>query len=321
VRPVVRAVDDEGIVVTEQLDLGDEYALHGPVPGAEPMVNPSLTRTPADGSGLASLTWWGQEATRLVVAERERESIELLSCRGPGVTLAEAYRVQRRGVALRLQIGARLMGHKVGLTSVAMQRQFGIDEPDSGVLLDDMEIADGGLLRWDELIAPRVEAEIAFRLGADLDAADLPDTDLPGSDRRLDQVRAAVAEVFLAAEVIDSRYRLPGITVVDSVADNAACARVVLGQPVALPGWDLRDEELTLSSASEVRGCGAGRAVLGDPLRSVVWLADRLAEVGGRLVAGEVILAGAVHASVVMRQGETVTVSSPRLPGVRLDVA
>ena len=284
----------------------------------ELMLRPSTTTATEH---LAATTWWAREATRLLVAEREQEPLELLSRRRPEVTLSEAYRVQHRGVALRVQAGARVVGHKVGLTSAAMQRQFGIDEPDSGVLLDDMALAADDVLRLEKLIAPRVEAEIAFRLGADLEAADLAGADRHGAYGGLDQVRSAIAEAFLAVEIIDSRYRLPGITVSDSVADNAACARFVLGEAVALPGWDLGAEELTLSVGGGFRARGPGRAVLGNPLRSVAWLADRLARVGGRLAAGDVVLAGAVHASVVLHPGDTVTVSSPRLPGVRVDAA
>ncbi|MEH6373902.1 2-hydroxypenta-2,4-dienoate hydratase [Streptomyces sp. KLMMK] len=194
---------------------------------------------------------------------------------------------------------------------MAMQQQIGIDEPDSGILLDCMSVADGGVLRAAGLLLPRVEAEFAFRLG----------TDLCGSGVTVEDVRAAVAEVCLALEVIDSRFDLQGITLADSVADNAACARFVLGNGVPLPGWSLGDERLTLCVGASEVAAGDGRAVLGDPFRSVAWLARRLHGLGTGLKSGDLVLAGAVHASIPLPLGAAVSVSSPRLPPASLQVA
>jgi 2-keto-4-pentenoate hydratase len=133
--------------------------------------------------------------------------------------------------------------------------------------------------------------------------------------------RVAVAEACLALEVIDSRFKTDGITLEDSVADNAACARFVLGAAVPMPGWDLRAECLTVRVGTTPAAEGEGRDVLGDPIRSVVWLARQLAPFGIGLKAGDVVLAGAVHASIPLPAGETVSVSSPRLPAVSLHIA
>lgn len=251
--------------------------------------------------------WQMEEAERLYHSEQCRLPEALVSRRRKGLTLDDAYRVQWCGAALRVREGARVLGHKVGLTSKAMQHQVGIDTPDSGILLDYMVVAPGEALRAAELLSPRIEAEIAFRLG----------TDLCGTGVVEEAARGAMAEVFLALEVIDSRFHLDGIT----LADNAACARFVLGEAVPMPSWDLRAERLTVCSGITPVAVGEGRDVLGDPIRSVVWLARRLAAFGAELKAGDVVLAGAVHESIPVPAGETVSVSSPRLPPVSLHLA
>jgi 2-keto-4-pentenoate hydratase len=248
--------------------------------------------------------WVREEAERLYHAEQDRRISELLSVRRPAVSVEDAYQVQWCGVALRVREGARVIGHKVGLTSKAMQQQFGIDEPDSGLLLDRMIVDLGDVLAVDGLLAPRVEAEIAFRLGTDVQSREMSE----------EALREAVAETFLALEVIDSRYGLNGLTLADSVADNAACARIVLGQPVQGVPQNLTDELLTLSVDGTMAVSGYGRAVLGNPVRSLLWLARRLDASGVGLRAGDIVLAGAVHASLALGAGQTVAVSSPRLP-------
>ncbi|MFE3499477.1 2-keto-4-pentenoate hydratase [Kitasatospora sp. NPDC059146] len=225
----------------------------------------------------------------------------------PGLTLETAYRIQQHGTALRTAAGGRPVGHKIGLTSVAMQQQMGVSEPDSGVLLADMEVACGGGLSTTRLIAPRVEAEIAFRLG----------TDLTGDDIGLGAAQAAVSEVFLALEVIDTRYGDWRIGLEDSVADNASAARFVLGP--ASPAEDLPDLGAALVEVrvdGEHAAAGHGRDVLGDPLRPLLWLARRLATLGGALRAGDVVLPGSVHASIPLTAATTVSASCAGLAPV-----
>ena len=291
------------------LDQGRGLPPSGPSAGC-PITPPSRADSPF-ASFESTGDWWTEEAKRLYLAERHRVPMELLSRRQRGLTLEDAYRVQWCGAALRMRKGTRVLGHKVGLTSAAMQRQIGIDEPDSGILLDSMAVATAGVVEAAELLSPRVEAEIAFRLGGDLRGANVDEN----------VARAAVAEVCLALEVIDTRYALQGITLADSVADNAGCARFVLGGAVPMPRWDLCAEELTLSSGGTPVAAGEGRAILGDPIRSVVWLTRRLAIFGAGLKAGDVVLAGAVHASVPLTPGDTVAASSPHLPTVSLRIA
>lgn len=256
-------------------------------------------------------SWWDNEAQRLRSAETTRRPTSLLTHRRPEASLDDAYRIQRHGTALRVADGARVVGHKVGLTSTAMQKQFSIDQPDSGLLLDSMAVNEDGKLHLGDLVAPRVESELAFRLGRDLAGADVSE----------EEIRDAVASTFLALEVIDSRYGFEGLTLVDSVADNAACGRFVLGAPIAGLVAELEGELLTCTVNSAVAAAGFGRAVLGDPICSVAWLVRQLAAFGTGVRAGDIVLAGAVHASLPLSAGQTVKVSSPRLPQAVLHVA
>ena len=280
---------------------------------------PSEQTRPATGQALSGtkppVDWITEEALLLAEARRRRTPVTALSLRRPGVTLVDAYRIQAAGIVLPApagnpQRGQRPVGHKVGLTSEAMQLQMGVDEPDSGVLLDYMLVPDGGRLAASEFLAPRVEAEIAFRLGADLPG---------GADRRVAQ--RAVAQVLLALEVIDTRYGHWGIGLIDSVADNASCARVVTGLGVS-PGTveDLQGEQIVLDVDGAAAATGPGRAVLGDPAAALVWLARRLEQVGSRLRAGDLVLAGAVHASLPLRAGTGLRARSAHLPPVHLHV-
>ncbi|WP_260333936.1 2-keto-4-pentenoate hydratase [Streptomyces beigongshangae] len=190
-----------------------------------------------------------------------------------------------------------------------MQLQFGIDQPDSGLLLDSMVVGPDARLCAAELLSPRVEAEIAFRLAEDL-AGEVTE----------EEVGQAVAETFLALEVIDSRYGLEGLTLMDSVADNAACARISLGAPVPGLLTALGEEHLTLSVNGTSAASGFGKAILGDPIRSLLWLTRRLSSFGAGLRAGDVVLAGAVHASLPLHAGQTLSVSSHHLPEAVLHV-
>ncbi|WP_432135084.1 MULTISPECIES: 2-keto-4-pentenoate hydratase [unclassified Streptomyces] len=255
--------------------------------------------------------WIASTASALLAAEYERVPIDALTVRQPGLALEAAYRVQAAVIARRVAAGARVVGHKAGVTSKAMQEQMGVGEPDSGVLLDDMVLPTGGVLERSVLMRPRVEAEIAFRLGCDLG----------GPRVGLEEARAAVKEVFLALEVIDTRFTGWRMTVADSIADNASCARVVTGHPVPLDtGMDLAAEPLVVSVGGAAVVTGEGRAVLGDPLRALVWLAGRLHRVGGGLRAGQLALAGAVHASLPLEAPSTVHARSQHLPSVELHV-
>lgn len=246
-------------------------------------------------------------------AEEDRRPIPPLSLTSPGLTIESAYRIQRHNVELRLAAGERQVGHKVGLTSRAMQQQLGVDQPDFGVLTDRMQIANGGTFDPRTLIAPRIEPEFAFRIGEDLPPA--PD---------LAQLRAAIDGVAVALEIIDSRIADWKIALVDTVADNASSARVVWGEfapadegmLTALPG-----REITLRQDGAVAATGAGSAVLGDPLVSLHWLATAIGAFGERFRAGDRVLAGAVCAAVPLTADSEWQTAAPGLAPVRFTAA
>ncbi|MEU0770647.1 2-keto-4-pentenoate hydratase [Streptomyces albogriseolus] len=250
-------------------------------------------------------------ARQLIEAARTHMPVERVSRRFPDLALQDAYRIQHIGMQLRLAAGERLAGHKVGLTSAAMQQQVGIDEPDSGLIFQQTVAPSRAEVRADDFMHPKIETEIAFRLGSDLTQP----TDLPG-------VRAAVAEVLLAFELLDTRYDSWDITLVDSIADNACCAGVITGSAVPYtPDWDLAGEQITVEADGTVAATGSGKDVLGDPLQALVWLTHRLPALGVTLRAGDLVLAGSVHASLPLTPGTSYRATSTRLPAVQLQVA
>ncbi|MGY1683228.1 2-keto-4-pentenoate hydratase [Geodermatophilus sp. SYSU D01176] len=250
-------------------------------------------------------------ADELADAAEHARPVSPLTARYPDLDLTDAYAVQRALVRRWTAAGDRVVGHKVGLTSAAMQEQPGVDQPDSGVLLDRMVHTDGAVLDASRLLAPRVEAEIAFVLGADVPA---------GATR--DEVAAAITSVAVAVEVIDSRIADWRIAVQDTVADNASSACAVVGRPVPIEDvGDLRTAGLVLRCNGEVAATGAGAAVLGDPVLALTWLAGRLAEQGEQMRAGQVVLPGAVHAAVPLAAGDVVTATGSGLGSVSLRMA
>ncbi|WP_051098269.1 2-keto-4-pentenoate hydratase [Sporichthya polymorpha] len=221
-----------------------------------------------------------------------------------GFDVDAAYEVQRINIGRAVSRGDVRVGHKIGLTSLAMQQQLGVDSPDFGVLLASMNVPNGSTAAQ-PLLQPRIEAEIAFLLGADLDSADLG----------VEDVLAATDAVMPALEIIDSRIADWKITLPDTVADNASSGAYVLGTAVPLPA-DLREVELVLTRGDEEVGRGLGSAALGHPAECVAWLARTLRARGDVLRAGSVILSGAVHASVPAIGGQTFTATSAVLGSV-----
>lgn len=222
-------------------------------------------------------------------AERSRGQIMLLSEGHPGMTMADAYAVQAEWVRAKVAAGDPVVGRKIGLTSKAMQLALAIDIPDSGVLLESMVFQNGATIPAGRFIEPRVEAEIAFVTKAPLTADALSP----------ERILAATAYVAPAIEILDTRVirRDPrsgrARTVVDTIADNAANAGVILGPPIHdLSTLDLRWIGAVVSRDGEVEETGLGAGVLDDPLRSVAWLVKRLASYGDGIGAGQIILSG-----------------------------
>jgi len=211
--------------------------------------------------------------------------------------IASAYAVQRLLTEDSLRRGRRIVGHKIGLTSPAVQRQLGVDQPDSGVLFADMQLASGATVAIDTLLQPKVEAEIAFILAEDLDG------DLPES-----RIRAAAGIAVPAIEIVDSRVRDWSISIVDTIADNGSSALFVLGSEVAAAAdLDFVSRTMELTQDGAVVSSGRGLDCLGSPLNALRWLARTARENGSPLRAGHIVLSGALGPMVSVRPGSTYT--------------
>jgi 2-oxo-3-hexenedioate decarboxylase/2-keto-4-pentenoate hydratase len=228
-------------------------------------------------------------ADGLRIAERTRVPVEQVSSGRPWLTPADAYAIQERLVRPRLSAGETLEGWKVGLTAKAMQQQLGVDQPDYGAILSGWVVPDGATLRLDALIAPRVEAEVCFRLARPL----------RGPGVTIEDVLAATSGVSAAIEVIDSRIRDWKLTLVDTIADMASSARVVVADASVDPtALDLTALTVELLRDGEVVSTGVGAACLGHPAAAVAWAANTLGALGVTLEAGHIVMPGALHASV-----------------------
>ncbi len=206
----------------------------------------------------------------------------------------DAYAVQELYVRAELAAGRRAVGRKIGLTSRAVQEQFGVAQPDFGVLFDHLIYGSTEPIGLGSFLQPRVEGEIAFVLNRDLDS---PTTTVADVLRATDYVLPAI-------EVVDSRIAGWDIRITDTIADNASSGAVVLGTtPFSLTGLDLADVGMVIEHRGEPVSVGAGSACLGSPVNAVAWLAREVARRGSPLMAGEVILSGAL--------GPMVPVTSP----------
>ncbi|KUM94535.1 hypothetical protein AQI95_43470 [Streptomyces yokosukanensis] len=248
-----------------------------------------------------------QIALELWNAKNERKAIPPISARYPEFTALDAYAIQRTFRTLEHKNGAVHAGYKIGATSIAIQEMFGVDQPDFGFLTEGMLLADGACLDPEWFISPKVEGEIAFRIGADL------------SDPRTTaaDVLNVTTEVFPALEVLDSRINNWDIAWVDTVADNASSAMAVLGEAVPFDGRDLAAETMVFKSGGSVQTAN-GSAVMGHPAESVACLVRILASFGEGIGAGDLILAGSLAAAVDLEAGTTVRASFGSLGSVSL---
>lgn len=236
-------------------------------------------------------------ADELVDADRDRTTVPLLTARHPGMTVDDAYAVQRLWAERRVEAGHRIVGRKIGLTSKVMQVATGITEPDYGVIFDDMVIESGAFVEFDRFSNVRIEVELAFVLAKPLE----------GPNTTVDEVLDATAHVVPALEILNSHIELQGRTIVDTISDNAAMGAIVVGgRPVKVDEVDLRWVAALLSRNETIEESGVAAAVLGHPANGVAWLANKLAQHGQSLGAGEIILAGSFTRPMWVERGDTV---------------
>ncbi|WP_017936893.1 2-oxo-hept-4-ene-1,7-dioate hydratase [Zestomonas thermotolerans] len=251
-----------------------------------------------------------QAAARLDVAERTRQQIRQFSLDYPEIDIDDAYAIQRAWVAQKIRDGRKLVGHKIGLTSRAMQVSSNITEPDYGALLDDMFFEEGSDIPFQRFIVPRVEVELAFILGKPL----------KGPNVTLFDVLEATEWVIPALEIIDARIQQidPDTQVTrkvfDTISDNAANAGVVMGGRAVRPtDIDLRRVAAVLYRNGVIEESGVSAAVLNHPAKGVAWLANKLAPYDVTLEAGQIILGGSFTRPVAARPGDTFHVDYDQL--------
>jgi 2-keto-4-pentenoate hydratase len=248
-----------------------------------------------EAAGVPNAALHQELADELWEADRAAKPVPPLTDRHADLAIEDAYAIQTVNIERRTAAGERVIGRKVGLTSKPMQQLLGVDEPDFGVLTDEMLVEDGDLIQLSRLVQPRVEAELAFVMSRDLAG--------PGISAAV--ALDAIAGVLPAVEVVDSRVADWKIKLVDTVADNASSGLFVIGgrmRPVA--DLDLRLLGVAISRNGELLDTGAGAAILGNPARCVAWLANTLGSLGEGLRAGDIVLPGAVHKMVPVQPGD-----------------
>jgi len=242
-------------------------------------------------------------------AEANRRPIPPLRETWPEIDVVDAYEIQLLNIRRRLAAGARVNGHKVGLSSAAMQQMMGVEEPDYGHLLSDMQLFADEPVSARRYCFPRVEVEVGFVLGESL----------PGEGCAEEDVLAATEYVAPAIELIDSRISDWDIQIADTIADNASSAGYVLGTQRTDPrAVDLRAIEAALTRNGDQVAEGRSDAVLGNPVTAVAWLADKVAAFGVKLEAGDVILPGSVHRAIDVRAGDSLVADMGGLGSVSL---
>ena len=248
-------------------------------------------------------------AAELAEAERSRVPMSPLIGAHPGIDVVDAYEIQLMNIRQRVAEGAVIVGHKVGLSSEAMQKMMGVDEPDYGHLLADMAVFEDVPVNTAKYLFPRVEVEVGFILAEDL----------PGAGCTEDDVLAATAAYAPAIELIDTRIRDWKIALCDTIADNASSAGYVLGRERVSPkDIDITGIDAVLTRNGEVVAEGRSDAVLGNPVTAVAWLARKVDSFGVRLKAGDSVLPGSCTRAIDARPGDSFVADFAGLGSVRL---
>lgn len=236
-------------------------------------------------------------AEEILRAEREGKPVPQLSRTFAGMEIEDAYRVQDLWAQARIDKGARVVGHKIGLTSRAMQMASKMTEPDYGRILDDALFNDGAQIPATRFIKPRLEVELAFIMGEDLE----------GPNCRIYDVMRAAEFIVPALEIIDYRTEVPR-AIVDTIADNAAFGAIVVGGRVIRPmDVDIRWIGATLSKNGIIEETGVSAAIMGHPAAGIAWLVNKLHGVGAGLLKGQIVLAGSFTRPVDIAKGDVIT--------------
>ena len=248
-------------------------------------------------------------AAELAQAERTRVPMDPLTTAHPEIDVVDAYEIQLINIRQRVAEGATVVGHKVGLSSKAMQTMMGVDEPDYGHLLADMEVFEDVPVIAGRYLYPRVEVEVGFILA----------DDLPGAGCTEDDVLAATAAFVPSIELIDTRIKDWKIKLCDTIADNASSAGFILGpERVSPKDIDITAIDAVLTCNGDVVAQGRSDAVLGNPVTAVAWLARKVDGFGVRLRAGDIVLPGSCTRAIDARPGESFVADFTGLGSVRL---
>jgi len=250
-----------------------------------------------------------EAAEALRTAETTQVAIPPLIQTYPGIDVVDAYEIQLLNIRRRLDAGATVYGHKVGLSSKAMQDMMGVDEPDYGHLLSDMVYTEGQPIPTGSFLIPRVEVEVGFVLG----------DDLPGEGCTVEDVLRCTDFVAPAIELIDSRIADWKIGLMDTISDNASSCGVILGKERVRPAdLDVAKIDATLTINGNKVAEGTSGAVLGDPTIAVAWLADKVASFGVRLRKGHVVLPGSCTRAYDVKPGDDVVATFAGLGSVSI---
>lgn len=239
------------------------------------------------------ITQLGDELYEALTAGK---TVSPLTSRGFDITIEDAYHIQQRMLARRIEKGEKVVGKKIGVTSKAVMNMLGVGQPDFGYLLDGMVYNEGESIPMDTLIQPKAEGEIAFLLNKDLMGPGLTAAD----------ILAATEGVMACFEIVDSRIQDWKIKIQDTVADNASCGVFVLGDKLVDPKKvDLSMCGMVLEKNGEIVVTGAGAATMASPVNAMVWLANTLGRLGIGLNAGDIVLSGALGAMVPVQAGDS----------------